>query len=387
MTYYYPSFLEESSLSSLPVEDGFHMPAEWEPHARCWMLWPERHDIWRSEARPAQEAFAAVAETIARFEPVVMGVLPQHWERARRMLPDEVQVVEMRYNDAWMRDIGPTFVINERGEVRGIDWEFNAWGGLYVNFAQDQQVARQVLDQTETPRYTADFVMEGGALHVDGDGTLLVVEENLLNDNRNPHMSKADIEGALCEFLNVEKVIWLPYGVYEDETDGHVDNLCTFVRPGVVALTWTDDPGDPQYGRSHLAYGVLSKATDARGRQLEIHKIHQPGPLYLSHDEAFGVVTKGGTHIRTAGQRLPASYINYYVANGGVIVPVFEDPYDDLALDQIRSLHPNREVVGVPAREILLGGGNIHCITQQQPKGTTADNGHRRDHLAENYYR
>lgn len=363
------------------------MPAEWEAHARCWMLWPERHDVWRREARPAQEAFVAVAETIARFEPVVMGVHPQHWERARRMLPEEVQVVEMRYNDAWMRDIGPTFVINERGEVRGIDWEFNAWGGLYMDYSQDQQVARQVLDQTETPRYAADLVMEGGALHVDGEGTLMVVEENLLSDNRNPHLSKRDIEGALCEYLNVEKVIWLPYGVFEDETDGHIDNLCTFVRPGVVALTWTDDPGDPQYGRSHLAYDALSKATDAQGRRLEIHKIHQPGPLYLSHEEAFGVVSKGGTHSRIAGQRLPASYINYYVANGGVIVPVFDDPYDDLALDQIRVLYPDREVIGVPAREILLGGGNIHCITQQQPKGISADNEDRRNHLAEGYHR
>lgn len=363
------------------------MPAEWEAHARCWMLWPERHDVWRREARPAQEAFVAIAETIARFEPVVVGVHPQHWERARRMLPNEVQVVEMRYNDAWMRDVGPTFVINERGEVRGIDWEFNAWGGLYMDYSQDQQVARQVLDQTETPRYAADLVMEGGALHVDGEGTLMVVEENLLSENRNPHLNKRDIEGALCEYLNVEKVIWLPYGVFEDETDGHIDNLCTFVRPGVVALTWTDDPGDPQYGRSHLAYDALSKATDAQGRRLEIHKIHQPGPLYLSHEEAFGVVSKGGTHSRIAGQRLPASYINYYVANGGVIVPVFDDPYDDLALDQIRVLYPDREVIGVPAREILLGGGNIHCITQQQPKGISADNEDRRNHLAEGYHR
>jgi agmatine deiminase len=369
MSYYYPSFLEESSLSSLPFEDRFHMPAEWELHARCWMLWPQREDVWRREARPAQEAFAEVAEAISRFEPVVMGVQPQHWERARRMLPEEVQLVEMRYNDAWMRDIGPTFVINERGEVRGIDWEFNAWGGLYSDYSQDQQVARQVLDQIEILRYTADFVMEGGAIHVDGEGTVLAVEENLLNDNRNPHLSKADIENALCEYLNVEKVIWLPYGVYEDETDGHVDNLCCFVRPGVVALTWTDDPGDPQYARSYLAYEVLSNTVDARGRSLEIHKIHQPGPLYLSHEEAFGVVLKGGSHHRLPGQRLAGSYINYYVANGGVIVPVFDDPYDEAALASIRSLYPSREIVAIPAREILLGGGNIHCITQQQPMG------------------
>ena len=197
------------------------------------------------------------------------------------------------------------------------------------------------------------------------------VEENLLNDNRNPHLSKSDMEALLCEYLNVEKVIWLPYGVYEDETDGHVDNLCCFVRPGVVALTWTDDTGDPQYARSLLAYETLSQAVDAQGRRLEIHKIHQPGPFYLSHDEAFGVVPKGGTYARVAGDRLAASYINYYVANGGVIVPVFDDPYDEPALEALQALHPDREVVGVQAREILLGGGGIHCITQQEPRGMT----------------
>ncbi len=346
------------------------MPAEWEPHARCWMLWPEREDIWRREAGPAQEAFAAVAESISRFEPVVMGVMPRQWDRARRMLPDEVQVVEMHYDDAWMRDVGPTFVINEKGEVRGIDWEFNAWGGLYQDYAQDQRVARQVLEQSDLERYAADLVMEGGALHVDGEGTLLVVAENLLNDNRNPHMSRADIEGALREYLHVETIIWLPYGLFDDETDGHVDNLCCFVRPGVVALSWTDDPGDPQFARSHLAYQALSNAVDARGRRLEIHKIHQPGPLYLSHEEAFGVVLRGGSYNRTAGQRLAGSYINYYVANGGVVVPVFDDPYDEAALETIQSLYPDREVVGVAAREILLGGGNVHCITQQQPRGS-----------------
>lgn len=369
MSTYYPTFLEQSSLSSLPLEDQFYMPAEWAPHARCWMLWPQREDVWRNEARLAQEAFAEVAQAISRFEPVVMGVHPEQWERARRMLPEEVQLVELRYNDAWMRDVGPTFVINQQGEVRGIDWEFNAWGGLYSDYSQDQNVARQVLDQTETPRYAADLVMEGGAIAVDGEGTVLVVEENLLNDNRNPHLTKSDIENILIEYLNVEKVIWLPYGVYEDETDGHVTNLCCFVRPGVVALTWTDDTGDPQYIRSYLALEQLSKAVDARGRSLEVHKIHQPGPLYLSHEEAFGIVPRGGSYHRLPGQRLPGSYINHYIANGAVIVPVFDDPYDDLALAALAALHPDREVVAVPSREILLGGGNIHSITQQEPKG------------------
>jgi agmatine deiminase len=364
-----------ATITSTPKKDGFRMPGEFEPQAGCWMLWPERPDDWRLGAKPAQRAFAAVATAIAQFELVTMGVSREQFLNARRMLPDHIRVVEMSYNDAWIRDCGPTFVVNDQGVVRGIDWDFNAWGGLdgglYFPWDQDDLVARKVLEIERIDRYKANIVMEGGSIHVDGEGTLLVTEECLLNPNRNPKLTKGEIEANLREYLNVEKIIWLGKGVYLDETSGHVDNLCCFVRPGVVALTWTDDESDPQYEISLDAYERLSVATDARGRKFEIHRIYQPGPFYITKEESDGVDAVEGTVPRRKGDRLAASYINFYIANGGIVMPVFGDPHDREARATLQKLFPEHKVVGVPAREILLGGGNIHCIVQQQPRGWT----------------
>jgi agmatine deiminase len=356
-------------INSTPRQDGFRMPAEFEPHAGCWMLWPERPDTWRLGAKPAQRASVAAAAAIAQFEPVTMGVSRDQFLNARRMLPGHIRVVEMSYNDSWIRDCGPTFVVDAQGVVRGVDWDFNAWGGLYFPWDQDALVARKVLDIERVDRYKASMVLEGGSIHVDGEGTLLVTEECLLNPNRNPQLTRAEIEDNLRGYLNVEKIIWLDRGVYLDETSGHVDNLCCFVRPGVVVLTWTDDQSDPQYRISLDAYERLQATADARGREFEIIKIHQPGPLYMTKEESEGIDWVEGTLPRGGGDRLAGSYINFYIANGGVVVPVFDDPYDGSALERLQKLFPNRTTVGVPAREILLGGGNIHCITQQQPRG------------------
>ena len=344
------------------------MPGEFEPHAGCWMLWPERPDNWRLGAKPAQKALVNVATAIAQFEPVTMGVSRGQFLNARHLLPDHVRVVEMSYNDSWMRDCGPTFVVNDKGLVRGIDWDFNAWGGLYFPWDQDALVARKVLEIERIDRYKANMVLEGGSIHVDGEGTLLTTEECLLNPNRNPNLTRAEIEQVLQEYLNVEKVLWLGKGVYLDETSGHVDNLCCFVRPGVVALTWTDDTSDPQYEISLDAYERLKSATDAQGRELEVHKIHQPNPIYITEEESAGIDAVEGTLPRKPGDRMAGSYINFYIANGGVVMPTFDDPHDQAALETLHKLFPERKVVGVRAREILLGGGNIHCITQQQPE-------------------
>ena len=361
------------TLNSTPRQDGFRMPGEFEPHTGCWMLWPERPDNWRLGGKPAQRAFAAIATAIAQFEPVTMGVSREQFPNARRMLPCHVRVVEISYNDSWMRDCGPTFVVNGQGVVRGIDWNFNAWGGLdgglYFPWDQDDLVAQKVLEIERIERYKADLVMEGGSIHVDGQGTCLTTKECLLNPSRNPQLTQRQIEGNLSEYLNVEKIIWLSHGVYLDETSGHVDNLCCFIRPGVVALTWTDDKSDPQYEISRDADARLCAATDAHGRKFEIHKIHQPGPIYITRKESEGVDVVEGTLPRRAGDRLAGSYINFYIANGGVIMPTFDDPHDRAAIETLQQLFPDHRVVGVPAREILLGGGNIHCITQQQPRG------------------
>lgn len=354
-----------------PKPDGYRMPGEFEAHDGCWMLWPERTDNWRLGAKPAQQAFTAVAVAIARFERVTMGVSAAQFHNARHQLPGNIRVVELSCNDAWIRDCGATFVTN--GErIRAIDWDFNAWGGLdgglYFPWHLDDLVARKVADIEWLDRYKAPLVLEGGSIHVDGQGTLLTTEECLLNPNRNPSLTKSEVESLLMEYLNVEKILWLGKGVYNDETSGHVDNIACFIRPGVIALSWTDDQSDPQYEISMNAYERLMRMSDARGRRLEVHKIHQPGPLFITREESQGVDPVEGTLPREEGDRLAGSYINFYMANGAAIVPVFDDPRDQSALQALARLMPEREIVPVPAREILLGGGNIHCITQQQPR-------------------
>jgi agmatine deiminase len=354
-----------------PARDGFRMPAESEPHAGCWMLWPERPDNWRRQAQPAQAAFTAVATAISRFEPVTMGVTAAQFELARAQLPARIRVVELSHDDAWMRDVGPTGVVNAAGEVRGVDWPFNAWGGLdgglYASWELDDQVARKVLEIEGAARYRAPLINEGGAIHVDGEGTALVTEQCLLNRNRNPDLTRSQIEGHLKQYLGVTRVLWLGCGVFNDETDGHIDNLACFVAPGEVCLSWCDDPRDPQHAISQDALARLLDARDARDRRLRVHKLPSPGPLYMSAREASGLQRKRGTHARLAGWRLAASYVNFYLANGGLVMPLLDPRTDRAAARLLKRLFPTRKVVGVAGREILLGGGNIHCITQQVP--------------------
>ncbi len=359
------------TLDSDPRRDGYRMPGEFEPHAGCWMLWPERPDNWRLGGKPAQQAFATVAAAIAASEPVSVGVSARQYANARRLLPAAVRVVEISSNDAWMRDVGPTFVVNDRGGLRGVDWQFNAWGGLdgglYFPWDRDDAVAQKVLEIERCDRYQAPFILEGGAIHVDGQGTLITTEECLLNRNRNPERSREQIERLLQRYLLVDRVVWLGRGVHRDETDGHVDNLCAYVKPGEVVLSWTDDRSDPQYEISRDAHERLMQARDARGRRFKVHKLHQPGPLQMTREEAGGVDAAEGTQPREAGSRLAASYANFYLGTKRVVVPLLDERRDGAALRKLKSLFPGREVVGVPGREILLGGGNVHCITQQVP--------------------
>lgn len=358
-------------IHSTPRADGFSMPAEFTPHAETWMLWPQRPDNWRLGGKPAQEAFTAIASAIAQFESVTVGVNHSQYMNARQMLPPEIRVIEISNNDAWMRDSGPTFVSDGKS-VRGVDWVFNAWGGLYNGlyfpWDLDEAVAQKVLEIERVPRYKAPLVLEGGSIHVDGEGTCITTAECLLSPGRNPALSQTEIENLLKEYLGVEKVLWIPRGVYNDETTGHVDNLACYLRPAEIALTWTDDRSDLQYERSAEAFEFLRSQTDARGRALTVHKIPQPGPLYITAEEAAGVEVVDGTQPRRAGDRMAGSYVNFYFCNGGAIVPTFGVEQDAPALALLQGLLPERRVVGIPAREVLLGGGNIHCITQQQPR-------------------
>jgi agmatine deiminase len=361
------------TLDSTPAADGFRMPGEWAHHSGCWLVWPERPDNWRLGGKPAQVAFTAVASAIAQTEQVTVAVSARQYDNARSMLPDHVRVVEMSNDDSWMRDSGPTFVVDDAGRVRGVDWDFNAWGGLvdglYFPWAQDDQVARKVLEIEGADRYKAPLVLEGGSIDVDGEGTALVTAECLLSPGRNPDLTKEQIEAHLKAYLGVEVVIWLPWGVYVDETNGHVDNFCRFVTPGQVMLTWTDDESDPQYERSAAALEVLRATPDARGRTLDVVTIHQPGPIHITAEEAAGVDSVEGTLPREEGDRLAGSYVNSYIGNDVVVLPVFDDPHDAAAVETYARVFAPRRVVTVPGREILLGGGNVHCITQQVPSG------------------
>lgn len=359
-------------LKTTPKQDGFRMPGEFEKHRGTYIIWPERPDNWRLGGKPAQEVFVEVASVIGKYEPVTMVVSRNQYSNARNSLPEYVRVVEMSNDDSWIRDCGATFVINDKGELRGIDWLFNAWGGLvdglYFPWDQDDKIANKMCELEDADSYRLDdFVLEGGSIHVDGEGTLMVTEECLLSDGRNPDKTKEEIEKILCEYLNVSKVLWIPRGIYNDETNGHVDNMCNFVRPGEVVLAWTDDENDPQYERSLEAYNYLSNETDAKGRKLKIHKLHVPNPILITKEESLGVDAVDGTLPRQEGDRMAASYVNYYTGNGFVALPVFNDPYDEVAKKQLQELYPDRVIETIYAREILLGGGNIHCITQQVP--------------------
>jgi agmatine deiminase len=358
-------------VASTPAADGYHLPAEWEPQAGCWMAWPVRPDNWRDEARPAQAAYAAVADAIAQAEPVTLTAPPDQVEAARAATSSAVTVVELATDDAWMRDIGPSFVVDGQGHRRGVDWMFNAWGGLdgglYAPWDRDDAAAALICAREGAPRYRAPLVLEGGSIHVDGQGTLLTTEQCLLNPNRNPDLDRAQIEAQLRAHTGAETILWLGEGVWLDETDGHVDNLACFVRPGVVVLTWTDDRDDPQYAISLDARRRLEGAVDAQGRTIEVHLLPQPRPPDMTDAEASGIATAPGTKPRRGGERLAASYVNFFIANDRVVMPRLDPRLDDQAESIVAGLFPDRQVVGVQTREILLGGGNIHCITQQVP--------------------
>ena len=368
-----------NKLHTIPAADGFRMPGEFEPHRGCIMIWPKRPGSWNYGAKKAREAFKRVAWAIAESEEVFMLAEPDVEENAREMLSGNpghgIHVIRMESDDAWARDVAPTFVVNGEGTVRGIDWEFNAWGGtvdgLYAHWEKDDLVAEKVCGELGYDCYEAHpFVLEGGSIHSDGEGTVLVTAACLLSGGRNPKLTKDEIEKKLCAYLGAKKVIWLEHGIYNDETNEHVDNICAFVRPGEVVLGWTDDENDPQYAMSKSCLDILENETDAMGRKIKVHKLPIPKtPICVTEEDLGGYEFEDGEDTREVGERLAASYVNFYISNGGVVVPQFGDEHDKTAVEILGTVFPERKICSIPARDILLGGGNIHCITQQIPQG------------------
>ena len=368
-----------NKLHTIPAADGFRMPGEFEPHRGCIMIWPKRPGSWNYGAKKAREAFKRVAWAIAESEEVFMLAEPDVEENAREMLSGNpghgIHVIRMESDDAWARDVAPTFVVNGEGAVRGIDWEFNAWGGtvdgLYAHWEKDDLVAEKVCGELGYDCYEAHpFVLEGGSIHSDGEGTVLVTAACLLSGGRNPELTKDEIEKKLCAYLGAKKVIWLEHGIYNDETNEHVDNICAFVRPGEVVLGWTDDEKDPQYAMSKSCLDILEHETDAMGRKIKVHKLPIPKtPICVTEEDLGGYEFEDGEDTREVGERLAASYVNFYISNGGVVVPQFGDEHDKTAVEILGTVFPERKICPISARDILLGGGNIHCITQQIPQG------------------
>lgn len=335
-----------------PSCDGLHMPAEWEEHEATWMTWPCNPSVWRGMKRP-RKAYAEVAKAIARFEPVYMMTRPDMVEDAKKHCGDSVDIVPMNTRDSWARDSGPTFVVDGKGFVAGIDWIFNDWGHLVRYDGRiDEAMATHVLEHLHMRRYVAPLILEGGGIHTDGQGTLLTTEQVQFDPRRNSGFTADHYEDIFSAYLGTEKIVWLGNGLEDDQTNGHVDILACFVRPGVVMVHDCKDKEDANYAVSRDAIRRLEAATDARGRSFEIICMPQPNPRYIGD------------------WRMDLSYINFYICNGGIVMSSFGDPMDTIAYKKMCEAFPDREVVQVPSTDIFAGGGGIHCITQQQPKGT-----------------
>ena len=341
---------------SNPFDDGFSMPAEWANHARCWMAWPVRDTAWGEHLEAAQEAVAELAKTIAQFEPVTMVVKPKNVAEVSLLTGQGVNQISLQQDDCWIRDMGPVFVTNDAKEVAGIDWNFNGWGHRYPEYDRDAAVAEAILENLKMRRYDADLVVEGGALHVDGEGTLIATEAVLLNPNRNPDKSRQQVEESLIRYLGVKQVIWLGEGLQDDFGGGQVQNLARFVKPGTVLALTSSDSADPNHKVLTDNLARLKAAKDAAGRDLEIIEVEQPRPQFDAE-----------------GRRLALSYVNFYLPNNALIVPAYEDgAADKRAFDTICKLYPKREVIQLPAIELAYGGGGIHSICLPQPAGNAA---------------
>jgi agmatine deiminase len=327
----------------------FRKPAEFSQHERTWMIWPHREDQYEHRLQPMQAEFVEIVKAISQFEPVIVVAHPDHVETARKRLGNLVEIVVLPVDDFWARDCGPSFVLNGNGKLAGIDWHFNSWGGKHSPWKDDDLLASRILNRVGAEIRKSWLTTEGGSFALDGEGTLIITETSILNPNRNPGVNKALAESELKAMLGVEKVVWLPGDPMDKETDGHVDGMCAFVRPGVVLFETNPDPRDPHSRILIENLACLLSQTDAKGRSFEV----------IPLEEAIGAEVTSAVFCR--------SYINFYIANGGIIVPGYGIPSDAVAMATIQSAYPDRKVVMVQVNAIAAGGGAIHCITQEQP--------------------
>ena len=339
-----------SEYKKYPKDLGFWMPAEWETHEQCWMMWPTGLDPDRyPNINKMRNGYAAAANAISQFESVTIIANDSDTDECRDLIDQSINVYNLQIDDSWCRDSGPTFITDGKN-LGGVDWTFNNYGELNgPDFLNDQKLAKQIINKTSSHYFDAPIILEGGGIHTDGNGTLMITEDVLLDPNRNPGLDKKEAERILSNFLGVDNFIWLIAALEYDDTGGHIDNLACFAPGNIITALNEEDSDDSNYEKLKENLNRLKSARDIDGKSYEIVKIDQP-----SYDSFLG-------------ERMPMSYINFYIANDGVVVPVFDDVKDKDAIEKIKNVFKNKFVVTVPGKPIVEGGGCVHCITQQQP--------------------
>ena len=341
-----------------PKEKKYYMPAEWYPHKCCWMQWPYNNPnhngygaipSWSHfDFEKGRLAWANVANSIVKFEQVKMITHPDEIRKAKKLLDSKIEIIEFKIDDCWARDSGAIFLLNDKNMLGGIDWEFNGWG-KFKPYDSDNKIAKFMIENSSAAYFKNQMILEGGSIHVDGEGTVLTTEQCLLNKNRNPKLSKKEIENNLKEYLNINKIIWLKNGT-DEGTDGHVDNIACFVKPGTILSLSCKDKNDPFYEKINENLEILKTSTDSKGRRLNIIELEMSYKRLIPNDDE------------------PSSYINFYIANNGIVMPSFEDEKADYnAKTIVQSIFPDRKIISINGIDISMGGGNVHCITQQQP--------------------
>ncbi len=330
------------------------MPAEWAPHEATWLSWPHNVETWPGLLGEAELAMSEVVAALAPHEHVHINVLDAaHRAHVQSLLaattpPERFTLHEIPTDDAWIRDHGAIFVLDETGARTALDFEYNAWGGKYPPWDRDQQVAGRMAEILGAPSLQPGMVLEGGSIDVNGSGCLLTTEQCLLNDNRNPSLSKAQIEDRLVQHLGVEQIVWLRDGIAGDDTDGHIDDITRFVASATIVTAIERNVADVNY-RVLAENRERLQSLEIAGQPVSVVELPMPAPLLAG------------------GQRLPASYANFYIANAVVLLPVFSDPADAMAVDVLRACFPDRQIVPIDARALVHGLGGIHCLTQQIP--------------------
>ncbi len=351
-----------SNSAATPRKLGYRMPAEWEPHAATWLTWPRRAGAsFPGGYDEMSRYWVRMAALLSRYEDVhvntfddeVAAEIREHVARSREIAGERVFLHPIPAYEPWCRDHGPIFLTRDAGDRRElavVDWGYNAWGGKYPPFDLDDAVPRHVALLLGVPLFEPGIVLEGGSIDVNGRGTLLTTESCLLNPNRNPRLARGEIEQFLRDYLGVTKILWLSGGIAGDDTDGHIDDLARFVNPTTVVTVVEDDASDENFAPLQENLRRLRTMADQSGKPLTVVTLPMPRPKY--HE----------------GQRLPACYANFYIANGVVLVPTFDDAADAQAVATLQQLFPDHRIAGVPSLDLIRGLGAIHCVTQQQPK-------------------